>query len=177
MASLAQNGKEVDPIKEQHEQVPANHEETKENPQEKLNESVVVPQIIIAESINPIPIPATASITNLVIPEPLPIVTEPITQKRYQIINEIYVTEQHYVSDLQTVVKVFMNPLKQANIISDIQVEIIFGGIEKIQKYHERFLHEMQERLKKSNSDQPFGDLLLQEVRILFFFMFLKSIF
>ena len=54
--------------------------------------------------------------------------------------------------------------MKQLNLISDGQGEAIFGGIEKIQKYHERFLQEMKDRLNVWTPDQPFADILLKEV-------------
>lgn len=65
-----------------------------------------------------------------------------------------------------------MIPMKQQNFSNEIQVDGIFGGLEKILKYHERFFQEMKDRLVSWTPDQPFADLLYKEVTFFFGFQY-----
>eukprot|EP01114_Cavostelium_apophysatum_P021880 TRINITY_DN7755_c0_g1_i4.p1 TRINITY_DN7755_c0_g1~~TRINITY_DN7755_c0_g1_i4.p1 ORF type:complete len:832 (-),score=265.47 TRINITY_DN7755_c0_g1_i4:186-2681(-) len=94
-------------------------------------------------------------------------------ERRANIVKEIVVTEQHYVNALRIMVKNFVGPLYESHrgkdpIVPVEKIITIFGGVEKLLDYHERFYQAMKERQKVwDNKKTLFGDLFIKEADFL----------
>ncbi|KAH3742479.1 calmodulin-binding protein [Pelomyxa schiedti] len=55
-----------------------------------------------------------------------------LSKKKGMAVTELIETEKVYVNDLQLVIEVFINPLKQQRILPEDQIALLFGSIESI---------------------------------------------
>ncbi|XP_077984576.1 rho guanine nucleotide exchange factor 17-like [Glandiceps talaboti] len=81
-----------------------------------------------------------------------------------QVINNLLESEKSYVSALETLVKVYMKPLKSsenAGVIEPGMVDVIFYKIPEILESHTRFLHQLTNRVTNWNDKQKVGDLII----------------
>eukprot|EP00698_Gefionella_okellyi_P013370 TRINITY_DN3655_c0_g1_i1.p1 TRINITY_DN3655_c0_g1~~TRINITY_DN3655_c0_g1_i1.p1 ORF type:complete len:658 (-),score=118.49 TRINITY_DN3655_c0_g1_i1:4456-6429(-) len=86
---------------------------------------------------------------------------------RQQVAKEILSTEQHYISCLRTVLKVYYKPLRESSLtpdplISKEDVSVIFSNIETIVGVNEVLCSEIAERVAKWHSLQVIGDIFLR---------------
>jgi hypothetical protein len=84
-------------------------------------------------------------------------VRQKLQEKRQQVVLELYQTEESYVSHLDTVLSVYMKPLraleKKAGVTLE-KVQQIFGNIEEIAARHKIFLSELKSIIIIDNFSQ-----------------------
>eukprot|EP01130_Rhizamoeba_saxonica_P017843 TRINITY_DN874_c0_g1_i2.p1 TRINITY_DN874_c0_g1~~TRINITY_DN874_c0_g1_i2.p1 ORF type:complete len:571 (-),score=132.14 TRINITY_DN874_c0_g1_i2:221-1933(-) len=83
-------------------------------------------------------------------------------EKRIQITNEILETEQSYLSGLLKIVEKYIEPLKKSGIISDSQINDIFGKVQLILDINTEFYNKLEDRIENWQDDSTVGDLLLE---------------
>ncbi|TPX58283.1 hypothetical protein PhCBS80983_g03222 [Powellomyces hirtus] len=72
-----------------------------------------------------------------------------VSDRRTQVITEIVTTERTYVRELEALVTLYLHPLQQEHIFTDTEMELVFGNLESLLKYHkEQLLPEFELRLK-----------------------------
>jgi len=82
---------------------------------------------------------------------------EPITndKKRIeQITSEILSTERTYVSELKSLINIYIEPLKKNNLLEQEEYNSIFANIEDIYKFHEKTFLPPLENVCRSNDDK-----------------------
>lgn len=86
---------------------------------------------------------------------------------RYRIAYELLQTEATFVSALDTVIAVFLAPLRQSgDILTEKEINAIFGNVEMLRDFNASFLTALQEQLATWDSpnpnDQVIGGLFLE---------------
>lgn len=83
---------------------------------------------------------------------------------RHNIINELISTETEYVSSMDLVVEIFVNPLKENKLISDIDIDILFSNLETIVKVNKQIVKDLERRMRQSQKIQIVGDIFCKLV-------------
>lgn len=83
-------------------------------------------------------------------------------------VREIWETEVGYVHDLEVVQKIFINPLRDASILSRTEIPQIFGNLEVLHQYNAQFLSSLNDRLSDSHNYEDINDLSLANIGDLF---------
>lgn len=68
---------------------------------------------------------------------------------RLQAVQEIMTSERSYINQLQILMKYFINPLKQMDILSHDEFTILFGQIEMIYNLNKELLKSLEKDLTK----------------------------
>lgn len=89
--------------------------------------------------------------------------------KRFRIIQELRDTERTYVTSLHMVSVIFISPLRSKmntpkQILSSKELDSIFGNIEDVCKFSQKFLEAIEVKIHPSvwNNETPIGDLFNQ---------------
>lgn len=86
-------------------------------------------------------------------------------------INEIVATEKKYLQHLETLIKVYVQPLREdrqtlfhSRIVSEEEFHEMFGSVEQLIPLHETFLEKLTARLKlrDSSNDITIGDVFIK---------------
>eukprot|EP01098_Paradermamoeba_levis_P003190 TRINITY_DN1484_c0_g9_i1.p1 TRINITY_DN1484_c0_g9~~TRINITY_DN1484_c0_g9_i1.p1 ORF type:complete len:304 (+),score=81.93 TRINITY_DN1484_c0_g9_i1:213-1124(+) len=107
------------------------------------------------------------------IAQTIPRVASPETQThRDRVAQEILKTEQLYLKNLSTLVKVFLMPLRAAvsegnEIITTVEIRKIFSDIEVIININHELLRELEPRIQNWSSTQCLGDVFLNMSKFL----------
>jgi len=78
-------------------------------------------------------------------------------RKRLQIANELLVTEKHYVDILDLLVKVFLQPLRDSNLLPQESARAIFGNTEVLRDKHLVFHELLHKRVRDWMTFRQFG--------------------
>lgn len=78
-------------------------------------------------------------------------------RKRLQIANELLVTEKHYVDILDLLVKVFLRPLREGDLLPPESILAIFGNTETLRDKHVLFHELLHKRVRDWMTFQQFG--------------------
>eukprot|EP01114_Cavostelium_apophysatum_P005323 TRINITY_DN1615_c1_g2_i1.p1 TRINITY_DN1615_c1_g2~~TRINITY_DN1615_c1_g2_i1.p1 ORF type:complete len:637 (-),score=180.86 TRINITY_DN1615_c1_g2_i1:36-1946(-) len=76
------------------------------------------------------------------------------TRMRNKVINEVIGTERQYVDDLETILNVFLNPLKSANLIPKDSVGAIFSNVELLVGVNRVLCEDLEEQARKYGGDK-----------------------
>ncbi|KAK8817838.1 hypothetical protein WA577_003879 [Blastocystis sp. JDR] len=93
--------------------------------------------------------------------------------KRWYANKEFYDTEMVYVRNLELICSVFVNPMKERNIISDNMEHIMFGNIKALLVVHKRFLQELTSNCYDIDGNDHFEDVSIGGI-FKFYIPFLK---
>jgi hypothetical protein len=80
--------------------------------------------------------------------------------RRQEKIYEFIQTEKQYVSDIQNVVELYLEPLEESDIVSEGWTEKVFGNIKELCILHEWFLRELLNRQRESYIVDWVGDVI-----------------
>jgi len=69
--------------------------------------------------------------------------TFPLSLRRFNIIKELIVTEEDYISDMNLLVEVFIAPLRQQKITTDAELTTIFSNVEMLRGVNEQLLADL----------------------------------
>eukprot|EP01129_Flabellula_baltica_P004052 TRINITY_DN1383_c0_g1_i3.p1 TRINITY_DN1383_c0_g1~~TRINITY_DN1383_c0_g1_i3.p1 ORF type:complete len:305 (-),score=50.50 TRINITY_DN1383_c0_g1_i3:728-1615(-) len=92
---------------------------------------------------------------------------EKIYKKRFFIVKELVTTEWQYVRDLQSVINIFLRPVREENILSDMDILGIFSNIEIIQSINKELYSSLQQRFvntQKSEDQASMGRVEIGDV-------------
>jgi hypothetical protein len=99
---------------------------------------------------------------------PPPAYEDPETQakkreERFKILQEIISTEKKFVWDLGIIKSVFLTPIKASGLLSQSDIDLIFGNIEVIVRVNTEQLQKLQERfgIKYKSDDHMIGEVFL----------------
>lgn len=88
--------------------------------------------------------------------------------KRISVVEEIYTTEETYVSQLQALVELYVHPLRvacvdpnQEAILEEKEVNVIFRNLEMIALLHTKFLLAIEERWNDWHDQQIISDIFI----------------
>jgi len=86
-------------------------------------------------------------------------------KKRRDILNEILETEQRYVQNLDTCVRIFLIPLREQNIVTNEEIRKIFSIIEVILNLHKAFFDQLKARVqgKELTADICIGEIFVRQ--------------
>ncbi|KAL6073123.1 RhoGEF domain containing protein [Balamuthia mandrillaris] len=80
---------------------------------------------------------------------------------RNEVIKELVETESAYVDHLSTIVEVFVEPIKEKNILTPPQVQVIFSNIALILTINTELLEKLRKVKKNKPSTQNIGEIFL----------------
>lgn len=89
-----------------------------------------------------------------------------IERQRQEVLFELVTTEAGYVADLNTIVQVFLEPLRARQLLTKEEIGKVFSNIEAIVPNNTNFLKELQRR-HESLVIKEVGDLLLETADLL----------
>ncbi|KAJ3023123.1 Rho guanine nucleotide exchange factor 39 [Thoreauomyces humboldtii] len=99
-------------------------------------------------------------------PHPPSVEAARASDRRHQIVNEIVVTERTYVRELESLVALYVDPLKTEAIFSDKELDTVFGNVSSLLQYHkQQLLPDFEARVAESG--QPLGAAFLSMVPFL----------
>jgi len=75
-------------------------------------------------------------------------------------VREIYDTEKSYVASLDLLVKYYLKPMRQQNIVPKPKVAFIFGNVEHILIINRELLETLEKRIATWNEDSVLGDAM-----------------
>merc|ERR1712137_150218 len=82
------------------------------------------------------------------------------SDKRTKTVQELYTSEQLYVSNLRSILEGFVNPLKQNQLVPPSTISGIFSNIETILRFHENhFFPEIEKEIKSWTEVSVLGNL------------------
>jgi len=86
--------------------------------------------------------------------------------KRQEIMYEFIRTEKEYVSDLQSVIKYMINPLRHGKVpgVDDLFVDNVFGNIEEISQVNNDFYEGLRKIQKRKPVLESMGDVVKEHV-------------
>jgi len=82
--------------------------------------------------------------------------------RRIENLKEIISTETTYVTRLESVVRVFMEPMKLSGVANRDQIRAIFSELEIVLAYNTMLLGELSCRMQKLNADTCVGDIFVK---------------
>ena len=93
---------------------------------------------------------------------------------RQQVMQEFIVTEKGYLDDMYTLVEVFLNPIRQKEILSKTEITNIFCNIESLISVNVQFFRNILVYIDQfsEKKDFPLGKIFNQSVCFVFFFCF-----
>lgn len=81
-------------------------------------------------------------------------------EKRYQVAKEILETEKKYLSCLRTLKEVFEEPMRESNLMSSKEIDVLFPGeLVHILTSHTHFMKDLEERLQNWKLHGIVGDI------------------
>jgi hypothetical protein len=82
---------------------------------------------------------------------------------RNKVINEIINTERDYVNDLEMVIRLFLNPMREEKLLNDLTIATIFSNIELILGFNRVLLEDLIAHTKEHLGDK-IGECFLKLV-------------
>ena len=76
------------------------------------------------------------------------------TLKRHKVINEIINTEKDYISDLNKVIKIFLEPLGKEGILTPEEVKDIFSNVKLLVNVNQALLEDLSKQAKQTNGEE-----------------------
>jgi hypothetical protein len=83
---------------------------------------------------------------------------------RHKIINEFITTETDYVASMELVVEVFINPLREKKLISELNLNLLFSNLETIIQVNKQIVRDLERRMRQSQKIQIVGDIFCKMV-------------
>ncbi|EFA83524.1 pleckstrin domain-containing protein [Heterostelium album PN500] len=87
--------------------------------------------------------------------------SSPPTSRRTKTIDEMVHVEKGYVSDMNTIIDVFYQPLKDSNLLTDENLYILFSNIHELRDVHTKLLSQFENSLKNWKDESTIGDIFL----------------
>jgi len=88
------------------------------------------------------------------------------TMNRMSVINEMMTTERDYVADLEIVVKLWLNPIRVRDLLTEAEIGAIFSNLETILQMNQTILLAFEKRLivqrDKQEGTEMVGDIFQQ---------------
>ena len=84
---------------------------------------------------------------------------------RNEVMKELVETEANYVEHLKVIVEVFMNPIKQKNLMNSETSAMIFSNINNIYAVNMELLGDLQKVRRGQPSTQNLGEIFLKMVK------------
>lgn len=75
------------------------------------------------------------------------------------------------MKDLDTIVEVFFNPLRENKILAPKEIAVMFSNIEQISQINQVFLKSLEQRREETPVMTEVGDLISKAVRTSSFFL------
>lgn len=85
-------------------------------------------------------------------------------RQRNRVINEIINTERDYVHDLDVMVSVFETPMLEENVVTKVEISMLFSNVKQLIEVNRMLLADMVKRVKDTNGNE-LGDSFLLLVR------------
>ncbi|KAJ3147126.1 Rho guanine nucleotide exchange factor 4 [Geranomyces michiganensis] len=82
--------------------------------------------------------------------------------QRQEVVHEIVATEADYVEDLNTIINVFMNPMKRQKILKDREITIIFSNVEQLLPVNTQLKTMFEERVAQASVVEMIGDIFIR---------------
>ena len=90
---------------------------------------------------------------------------------RQEVIFELLKTERDYIKDIDSIIEVFYNPLRENKILPPKDLAVMFSNIEQIVVINQNFLKSLEQRREETPVVQEIGDLISKAVFLLFVFV------
>jgi len=78
---------------------------------------------------------------------------------RDRVFQEIVITESTYVEQLQSVIEIYVQPLRQENILKPDEITAIFSVLELIVDVNKELLTQLKDKLEQWSDEQTIGDI------------------
>jgi len=88
-------------------------------------------------------------------------------RNRNKVLREIHSTEGKYIEGLETIVDVFIKPLRKSNLLGQAECDIIFSDIEIILDLNRIFFEKLSKRLDQWPTVQMFGDIFKESMPVM----------
>nr|XP_018910906.1 PREDICTED: rho guanine nucleotide exchange factor 11 isoform X3 [Bemisia tabaci] len=85
----------------------------------------------------------------------------PREKKRQEVINELFHTERSHVRGLKVLDQIFYQPMKEAAVLPQDQIQLLFSNLEEMLVYHSGFNNCMKAKRRETPVVGDIGDLLL----------------
>ncbi|KAJ3020230.1 Rho guanine nucleotide exchange factor 4 [Thoreauomyces humboldtii] len=82
--------------------------------------------------------------------------------QRQEVIREMILTERDYVQDLETIINIYMNPLKGTKLLPAKDMSIIFSNVEQLHGVNKQLRTWFDERLAENPIVQTIGDIFIR---------------
>lgn len=83
---------------------------------------------------------------------------------RQEVIFELLKTERDYIKDVDTIVEVFYNPLKENKFLPPKELAVMFSNIDQIAVINQNFLKSLEQRREETPVVKEIGDLISKAV-------------
>ncbi|XP_014677396.1 PREDICTED: protein ECT2-like [Priapulus caudatus] len=92
---------------------------------------------------------------------------QPLMTKRQQVTMELLETETNYVNILETIIKLFKDPLDQPDqvggpLLSPTEIKLIFGNLPPIYEVHLKMKESLAEKMASWDDNKSIGNIILQ---------------